>query len=179
MIAGIDVATGDGVVCMDADLQHPPEVIPDIIAKFDEGYDVISMVRRANKSAGLIKNITSNGFYGSNSYSSTPRPTATPRMTATPNIAKTSPPDYITVTEPPAGSDYIVLRMGDSGEPVKRLQQALKEKGYYKDSVSGNYGKNTHNGILQFQQDHGLRATGIADRATQRNLFEGDYPDES
>ena len=36
---------------------------------------------------------------------------------------------------------------------------------------------NTHNAVLAYQQDHGLRATGIADRATQRNLFEGDYPE--
>ena len=63
MIAGLDYSTGDGVVCMDADLQHPPECIPDILAKFEEGYQVISMVRTRNKSAGLIKNITSSGFY--------------------------------------------------------------------------------------------------------------------
>ena len=63
MIAGIDVSTGDGVVCMDADLQHPPEAIPGIIAKFDEGYDVISMVRTAREDAGLFKKITSAAFY--------------------------------------------------------------------------------------------------------------------
>ena len=83
------------------------------------------------------------------------------------------------MTDGPPGSDYLVLRIGDSGEPVKRLQTALKAQGYYKDTVSGNYGKNTHNAILQYQIDHGLRPTGIADRATQRNLFEGDYPDEA
>ncbi len=63
MIAGVDNATGDGIVCMDADLQHPLESIPQIIEKFEEGYDVISMVRTKNKSAGLIKNITSKLFY--------------------------------------------------------------------------------------------------------------------
>ena len=63
MIAGVDNATGDGIVCMDADLQHPLESIPQIIEKFEEGYDVISMVRAKNKSAGLIKNITSKLFY--------------------------------------------------------------------------------------------------------------------
>ena len=107
----------------------------------------------------------------------TPRPTATPRMTSTPNIAKTSPPDYVTVTEGPEGSDYLVLRMGLTGEPVKRLQTELKKQGYYKNTIPGNYGMNTHNAVLAYQQDHGLRATGIADRATQRNLFEGDYPE--
>ncbi len=63
MTAGIDYTKGDGIICMDADLQHPPEEIPKIIEKFDEGYEVIMMVRLKNKSAGLIKNITSSGFY--------------------------------------------------------------------------------------------------------------------
>ncbi len=63
MIAGIDHSTGDGIICMDADLQHPPECIPQIIEKFDAGYEVINMVRTKNESAGLIKNITSSGFY--------------------------------------------------------------------------------------------------------------------
>lgn len=63
MIAGIDYASGDGIICMDADLQHPPECIPRILEKFDEGFEVISMVRTKNKSAGLLKNITSSAFY--------------------------------------------------------------------------------------------------------------------
>lgn len=63
MIAGIDYSEGDGVICMDSDLQHPPELIPQIIEKFKEGYDVISMVRTQNKDAGLLKNITSSMFY--------------------------------------------------------------------------------------------------------------------
>ena len=63
MIAGIDHAAGDGIVCMDADLQHPPECILDIVQKFDEGYEVISMARTQNKSAGWIKNFTSAAFY--------------------------------------------------------------------------------------------------------------------
>lgn len=63
MIAGIDYSTGDGIICMDADLQHPPECIPKIIEKFDAGYEVINMVRTQNKSAGLVKNVTSSGFY--------------------------------------------------------------------------------------------------------------------
>ena len=107
----------------------------------------------------------------------TPRPTATPRATATPNSAKTNPPDYAQVTEGPEGSDYLILKIGQSGEPVKRLQQELKKQGYFKHTVTGRFDANTHNAVLAFQQDHGLRATGIADRATQRNLFEGDYPE--
>ena len=54
MIAGLDYSTGDGVVCMDADLQHPPECLPQIIQALEEGNEVISMVRTRNQSAGLI-----------------------------------------------------------------------------------------------------------------------------
>lgn len=63
MIAGIDYSSGNGIVCMDADLQHPPEKIPEIIEKFEQGYDVISMVRTENADAGIFKKITSATFY--------------------------------------------------------------------------------------------------------------------
>lgn len=63
MIAGIDYASGDGVLCMDADLQHPLEYIPQIIGKLEQGYEVINMVRTENLSVGLLKNLTSRGFY--------------------------------------------------------------------------------------------------------------------
>lgn len=63
MIAGIDYACGDYIVCMDADLQHPPSILKDIIFKFNEGYDIINMIRTSNTDAGLIKNITSSIFY--------------------------------------------------------------------------------------------------------------------
>ncbi len=63
MIAGIDYASGDAVVCMDADLQHPPEYLPEIVEKLEAGFDVIHMVRTGNHSAGVLKNVTSAGFY--------------------------------------------------------------------------------------------------------------------
>ena len=63
MIAGIDFASGDGVLCMDADLQHPLEYIPQIIEKLEQGYEVINMVRTENRSVGLFKNLASRCFY--------------------------------------------------------------------------------------------------------------------
>ena len=63
MIAGIDHAVGDVIICMDADLQHPLECITPIMEKFEEGYEIVSMVRTSNKSAGAIKNFTSRAFY--------------------------------------------------------------------------------------------------------------------
>ncbi|MFT4104662.1 MAG: glycosyltransferase family 2 protein [Lacrimispora sp.] len=63
MIAGLDYSSGDGIVCMDADLQHPPEYLPQILGKFEAGYDVINMVRTKNESAGWFKNLASSAFY--------------------------------------------------------------------------------------------------------------------
>ena len=63
MIAGIDHSSGDGIVCMDADLQHPPQCIPEIVEKFQAGYEVINMVRTKNQSAGWFKNLASSAFY--------------------------------------------------------------------------------------------------------------------
>ncbi len=63
MIAGLDYSDGDLVICMDADLQHPPECIPKILAAAEEGFDVINMVRTRNRSAGLFKEAASAAFY--------------------------------------------------------------------------------------------------------------------
>lgn len=63
MIAGLDYSSGDGVVCMDADLQHPPQYLPEIVRRLEEGYDVINMVRTKNESAGWFKNFASSAFY--------------------------------------------------------------------------------------------------------------------
>ena len=63
MIAGIDYASGDGIICMDADLQHPPQYIPQIIEKFEEGCEVVSMVRLSRADAGAVKKLTSGLFY--------------------------------------------------------------------------------------------------------------------
>jgi peptidoglycan hydrolase-like protein with peptidoglycan-binding domain len=110
----------------------------------------------------------------------TPKPTNTPRPTQRRADAPvTNPPDYRTVTVAPDGADYLVLQFGDRGEPVRRLQTELKRQGYYRINVTGNYGVNTFNAVLDYQADHGLKQNGIANAATQRSIFEGDYPDES
>lgn len=64
MIAGIDYAKGDFIVCMDADLQNPPELLPQMLNKFCEGSDIVLMARAQNKDAGLMKKLTSGLFYG-------------------------------------------------------------------------------------------------------------------
>ena len=63
MTAGLDYAKGDFLIFMDADLQHPPKLIPEMLQKWEEGFSVVSMVRTKNSSAGLLKNISSSAFY--------------------------------------------------------------------------------------------------------------------
>lgn len=63
LTAGLDVANGDAVIMMDCDLQHPPELIPKMVALWDEGFDVVSAIRRNNNSLSLYKRLSSNVFY--------------------------------------------------------------------------------------------------------------------
>jgi dolichol-phosphate mannosyltransferase len=63
--AGIDYAklNSDAVISMDGDLQHPPELIPELIARWEEGYDVVYTVRAEAESLSYFKNKTSKWFY--------------------------------------------------------------------------------------------------------------------
>ena len=63
MTAGLDYASGDFLIFMDADLQHSPELIPEMLARYEEGFHVVSMVRTKNSSAGILKNLSSAAFY--------------------------------------------------------------------------------------------------------------------
>ena len=59
MLAGFDYAKGDAVVIMDADLQHPPAVIPEMIKKWEEGYDDVYAQRKSRgKESWLRKRLT-------------------------------------------------------------------------------------------------------------------------
>jgi dolichol-phosphate mannosyltransferase len=61
--AGIDAACGDAVVLIDADLQDPPEVIHEMIAKWREGYDVVYGTRTERRGESVFKRATARGFY--------------------------------------------------------------------------------------------------------------------
>ncbi|MBE5771266.1 MAG: peptidoglycan-binding protein [Clostridiales bacterium] len=102
----------------------------------------------------------------------TRKPTVTPRKTETPIPANI----YVKVTPAPAGSDYITLRRGHQGTPVADLQRELKSQGYFSGTVDGFYGEGTENAVKAFQRVNGLKVDGVAGPATQRVLFEGDFP---
>lgn len=61
--AGTDAAEGDAVVIIDADLQDPPEVVKEMIAKWRTGYDVVYGVRRTRAGETLFKKFTAAAFY--------------------------------------------------------------------------------------------------------------------
>jgi glycosyltransferase involved in cell wall biosynthesis len=61
--AGIEYATGNAVVLIDADLQDPPEVILDLYAKHKEGYDVVYAVRKQRDGESRFKLLTAKLFY--------------------------------------------------------------------------------------------------------------------
>ena len=67
-------------------------------------------------------------------------------------------------------SDYTTLKSGSKGEAVKELQRRLKELGYYKSTIDGEYGSGTKSAVLAFQKKNGLTQNGIADAATQKKL---------
>ncbi len=70
---GMDFAEGDAVITMDGDMQHPPELIPLLIEKWKEGYDIVQTVRTSTEDSGIVKKITSAGYYKViNSISKTP-----------------------------------------------------------------------------------------------------------
>ena len=63
LTAGLEAARGDVVVPLDADLQDPPAVIEEMLAHWQEGYDVVYAVRRQRAGESKTKRFTAYGFY--------------------------------------------------------------------------------------------------------------------
>lgn len=61
--AGLDYARGDAVVVMDADLQDPPEVVPELVARWQEGYEIVYAVRERREHESWLKRVTAAWFY--------------------------------------------------------------------------------------------------------------------
>jgi len=63
MSAGLDAAAGDAVIVIDADLQDPPELIPDMIAAWQNGFDIVLMRRRTRAQESWLRKMTARMFY--------------------------------------------------------------------------------------------------------------------
>lgn len=63
LLAGLEAARGDAVVTMDGDLQHPPELIPALLAQWRKGAKVVATQRRLSEAAAPLKRLTSKLYY--------------------------------------------------------------------------------------------------------------------
>lgn len=63
MLAGLDYAESDAVILMDSDLQHPPELIPEMVRWWRQGYDDVCAKRADRKDEGFVKRHLTNFFY--------------------------------------------------------------------------------------------------------------------
>jgi glycosyltransferase involved in cell wall biosynthesis len=63
LTCGLDHASGDAVISMDGDLQHPPEMIPQLLKLWEEGYEIVQTVREATEDATVFKSLTSRLYY--------------------------------------------------------------------------------------------------------------------
>ncbi len=63
LLAGIDHCNSDVIVMMDCDLQHPPALIPAMLEKYEQGYDIIYTLREDAPDSGLFKQFSSRLFY--------------------------------------------------------------------------------------------------------------------
>lgn len=63
LTAGLDHANGNAVIPMDVDLQDPPELLPSMIMKWEEGYDIVLAQRKSRDKDTLLKRITAKIFY--------------------------------------------------------------------------------------------------------------------
>ena len=63
LTCGLDNADGDAVITMDGDLQHPPELIPQLLRLWEEGNEIVQTKRISTEDAGFLKNVTSKAYY--------------------------------------------------------------------------------------------------------------------
>ena len=63
LTCGIDHADGDAVITMDGDMQHPPELLPALLEKWEEGFEIVQTVRLTTEGVSLFKRLTSKYYY--------------------------------------------------------------------------------------------------------------------
>ena len=60
---GLNHAKGDAIICMDADLQHPPRIALDMIKYWEDGYDIVTTIKKTNTDASIIYKLYARIFY--------------------------------------------------------------------------------------------------------------------
>jgi peptidoglycan hydrolase-like protein with peptidoglycan-binding domain len=111
------------------------------------------------KADGIAGTATLNKLYASDAVPASGTPSGG-------NNNNTPPP-----SDKAGNAKYTTLRDGDMGDSVKRLQQRLKDLGYYTGTVDGKYGTGTVTAVQSFQSMNGLTVDGVAGPATQQRLY--------
>ena len=63
LTCGLDFAEGDAVITMDGDMQHPPELLPQLLQEWEQGYDIVQTIRVNTEGVSWFKKVTSGMFY--------------------------------------------------------------------------------------------------------------------
>ena len=63
LTCGLDHAEGDAVITMDGDLQHPPELVPELVRLWESGFEIVQTVRKDTEDASYFKKMTSACYY--------------------------------------------------------------------------------------------------------------------
>lgn len=63
LTCGLDYADGDAVITMDGDMQHPPQMIPILLDKWKEGFEIVQTIRKTTEGVSLFKRLTSKYYY--------------------------------------------------------------------------------------------------------------------
>jgi polyisoprenyl-phosphate glycosyltransferase len=63
LVAGLDASRGDAAIMLDSDLQHPPELIPELLEHWENGGEIVQAIREDAAEAGALKRATSRWFY--------------------------------------------------------------------------------------------------------------------
>ena len=87
------------------------------------------------------------------------------------STAKKAPTVTSTNTPKPTATPFTSYKNGDSGSEIKRMQQRLKELGYYKTGVDGDFGDATEEAVKAFQAQNGLTVDGKAGERTLDKLY--------
>lgn len=172
-------ASGSGVRALQTKLRQLGYYTGDIDGDYGAGTKAaVERFQRANR-------LTADGVAGANTLSvmysdravsaSQASRTATPK----PNVPTALPTNvYVRVTPDPRG-DYVTLRRMNYGSLVKKMQESLRNQGFYTGSTDGYFGEDTEEAVKRFQRYYGLKQDGVAGPATLRYLYEGVFPEGS
>ena len=162
-------STGDAVRKMQQRLKELGYYTGSVDGDFGAGTE--SALKDFQRANGL----TADGIAGQRTLTSLNSSSAKAKASATPTKAPyaTSRPTPKTYT-PSTPYLYKYLQLGSSGSDVRRLQQKLKDLGYFNGTVNGSFGEDTQAAVEAFQKRNGCYVDGVAGEDTQRILYSND-----